>query len=270
MAVARLTKGISPKHCTLPARRVRVVVGEMSVPANVRLLYMARGIRGFGDGFATIILPAYLTAIGYDPIRIGIVLTASLLGTAVFTLGIGAVAPRRDIRTLMLIGAALMVLTGLAFPNFQPRADIRQHDWHVRLGPEGDIRGVYSITSFGRTSLARLTLFVKGAQWRGATRFLSQAQSFRLRRKILHRARRAVEPCDQVREAPSVAGTIRLSRKVPTPYGDELIDPVIRTVADNMALPVTIHSQNSTPVRLAELIAEASCTSSPNGAFGRQ
>jgi len=91
----------------------------MSVPANVRLLYVARGIRGFGDGFATIILPAYLTAIGYDPIRIGIVLTASLLGTAVFTLAIGAIAPRHDIRTLMLIGAALMALTGVAFPNFQ-------------------------------------------------------------------------------------------------------------------------------------------------------
>jgi len=39
-------------------------LGEMSLPSNVRLLYAARGLRGFGDGFATIILPAYLTAIG--------------------------------------------------------------------------------------------------------------------------------------------------------------------------------------------------------------
>ena len=42
----------------------------MSNPSNVRLLYLARGIRGFGDGFATIILPAYLDAIGYNPIQI--------------------------------------------------------------------------------------------------------------------------------------------------------------------------------------------------------
>jgi MFS family permease len=91
----------------------------MSKPSNIKLLYVARGVRGFGDGFATIILPAYLTAIGYDPIMIGVVLTASLLGTAVLTLVIGAVAPRHDLRLLMLIGAALMVLTGLAFPNFQ-------------------------------------------------------------------------------------------------------------------------------------------------------
>jgi MFS family permease len=91
----------------------------MSNPSNVRLLYLARGIRGFGDGFATIILPAYLDAIGYDPVQIGIVLTGSLLGTAVFTLAIGFVAPRHDLRTLLLGGTALMVFTGLAFPNFQ-------------------------------------------------------------------------------------------------------------------------------------------------------
>jgi len=90
----------------------------MRVPSNVFLLYAARGVRGFGDGFATIILPAYLTALGYDPIEIGIVLTASLLGTALFTLAVGAIAPRHDLRTLMLAGAALMTLTGLAFPSF--------------------------------------------------------------------------------------------------------------------------------------------------------
>ena len=87
--------------------------------SNVLLLYVARGVRGFGDGFATILLPAYLTTIGYDPVQIGIVLTASLLGTALLTLAIGAIAPRYDLRTLMLAGAGLMALTGLAFPNFE-------------------------------------------------------------------------------------------------------------------------------------------------------
>jgi len=44
--------------------------------SDIALLYAARGVRGFGDGFAIIILPAYLTAIGYDPVDIGIVATA--------------------------------------------------------------------------------------------------------------------------------------------------------------------------------------------------
>jgi MFS family permease len=87
--------------------------------ANTFLLYAARGVRGFGDGFAIIILPAYLTAIGYDPVRIGIVATASLLGTALLTLGVGAIAPRYDLRTLLLAGASLMIVSGLAFPSFE-------------------------------------------------------------------------------------------------------------------------------------------------------
>ena len=91
----------------------------MSMSSDVRTLFLARGLRGFGDGFATIILPAYLTAIGYNPIAIGIVLTASLLGTAIFTLAVGVIAPRHDLRTLMLGGALLIVFTGLAFPAFE-------------------------------------------------------------------------------------------------------------------------------------------------------
>ena len=91
----------------------------MTTASNVVLLYAARGLRGFGDGFAIIILPAYLTAIGYDPVEIGIVATASLLGTALLTLAVGMIAAHHDLRTLLLGGAVLMVFSGLAFPNFQ-------------------------------------------------------------------------------------------------------------------------------------------------------
>jgi MFS family permease len=87
--------------------------------SDIALLYAARGVRGFGDGFAIIILPAYLTAIGYDPAQIGIVATASLLGTALLTLAVGTIAARYDLRTLLLIGACLMAGTGLAFPNVE-------------------------------------------------------------------------------------------------------------------------------------------------------
>jgi MFS family permease len=84
---------------------------------DIRLLYIARGTRGFGDGFAIIILPAYLSAIGFGPTQIGFVVSASLLGTALLTLAVGLVAARHDLRNLLLAGATLMVATGLAFPN---------------------------------------------------------------------------------------------------------------------------------------------------------
>ena len=89
---------------------------SVSTATDVRLLYAARGLRGFGDGFAVIILPAYLSAIGYSTLQIGIVATAALLGSAVLTLAVGFFAPRHDLRNLLLAGAALVALTGFAFP----------------------------------------------------------------------------------------------------------------------------------------------------------
>jgi MFS family permease len=86
---------------------------------DIKLLYTARGLRGFGDGFAVILLPAYLSAIGYDAIDIGIVAAASLLGSAVLTLAVGLVAPRHDLRKLLLLAAGLMAATGVAFPAFE-------------------------------------------------------------------------------------------------------------------------------------------------------
>src|SRR5512144_1318193 len=83
--------------------------------SNIYLLYAARALRGFGDGFAIIVLPAYLAALGFDAAQIGFAAAAALLGTAVFTLVVGFVAPRYDLRNLLIVGAALMMGTGLAF-----------------------------------------------------------------------------------------------------------------------------------------------------------
>jgi MFS family permease len=87
--------------------------------SDVFNLYAARAARGFGDGFAAIILPAYLLELGFNPFEIGIVATAALLGSAATTLAIGYLAPRYDVRTLLLACAVLMVLTGIAIPQVQ-------------------------------------------------------------------------------------------------------------------------------------------------------
>ena len=87
----------------------------MRRPSDVHLLYAARAARGFGDGFAIIILPAYLSELGFGPFQIGVVASAALLGTAALTLAIGFVAPGKDLRNLLLPGAFATVATGLAF-----------------------------------------------------------------------------------------------------------------------------------------------------------
>src|SRR3954451_22947823 len=87
--------------------------------ADVLHLYAARAARGFGDGFAAIILPAYLLEIGFDALAIGLVGTAALVGSAATTMAVGFLSPRYHLRTLLLACAALMVLTGVAIPSFQ-------------------------------------------------------------------------------------------------------------------------------------------------------
>jgi len=86
---------------------------------DLRLILAARAARNFGDGFAVIILPAYLTAVGYSPAQFGVVATTALAGSALLTLSVGWLAPRFDLRSLLIAGASLMAATGLAMPNAQ-------------------------------------------------------------------------------------------------------------------------------------------------------
>src|SRR6478736_9260541 len=108
----------------------------------IALLYVARGLRGFGDGFAIIILPAYITLLGYDAVAVGIVATASLLGTALLTLIVGLIAPRHDLRPLLMFGAGLMVATGLAFPAVEHFVLIALVAFIGTINPSGGDLGV--------------------------------------------------------------------------------------------------------------------------------
>jgi MFS family permease len=90
-----------------------------TLKSNILFLFVARALRGFGDGFAIIVLPAYLSAIGFNAVQIGFVAAAALLGTAVFTLAVGYIAPRYDLRSLLIVGAVLMIGTGAAFAQVE-------------------------------------------------------------------------------------------------------------------------------------------------------
>jgi MFS family permease len=114
----------------------------MTTPSDISLLYAARGMRGFGDGFAIIILPVYLSAIGLSPQQIGIVASASLLGTAALTLIVGFIAPRFELRALFLAGAGLIVLTGLIFPAAQTIAPVLLVAFVGSINPSGGDLGM--------------------------------------------------------------------------------------------------------------------------------
>jgi len=114
----------------------------MTSPSNIWLLYASRGVRGFGDGFAIIILPVYLSATGFSPQQIGVVASASLLGTAALTLIVGFIAPRFELRNLFLAGAALIVVTGLIFPSVETLAPVLLVAFIGSINPSGGDLGM--------------------------------------------------------------------------------------------------------------------------------
>ena len=82
---------------------------------DARLLLAARGLRAFGDGYVSLLLPYYLTLLGYGALEIGAIVTATLLGSGLTTLGVGLIAHRYRQRTLLEMAALLMIATGIAF-----------------------------------------------------------------------------------------------------------------------------------------------------------
>jgi len=82
---------------------------------DARLLLWARGLRAFGDGFVSLLLPYYLTLLGYSALQVGAIVTATLLGSGLMTLGVGFIAHRYRQRTLLELAALLMTATGVAF-----------------------------------------------------------------------------------------------------------------------------------------------------------
>ncbi len=81
----------------------------------MKLIFFARALRDFGDGFVAILLPVYLLALGLSPLQVGIIATASLLGSALLTIVVGILGARYDHRQLLLAAASLMIATGVAF-----------------------------------------------------------------------------------------------------------------------------------------------------------
>ena len=82
---------------------------------DAAVLLETRGIRAFGDGVVSVVLAGYLAAVGLSDARIGVVIAATLLGSALLTLLVGLRGHRVGRRRLLLLVSLLMVATGLGF-----------------------------------------------------------------------------------------------------------------------------------------------------------
>ncbi len=91
-------------------------------PGPATLLFAARALRDFGDGFVAVLLVVYLTELGFGAFEVGVLSTAALFGSALMTLGIGLIGARHAERTLLILASGLMVVTGIAFAAAQSYA----------------------------------------------------------------------------------------------------------------------------------------------------
>ena len=78
-------------------------------------LLLGRAFRAFADGYVAVLLPAYLLALGLGNWEVGILATATLLGSALAPLAIGAWGHRVHHGKLLIGAALLMTCTGFAF-----------------------------------------------------------------------------------------------------------------------------------------------------------
>lgn len=78
-------------------------------------LFAARMIRLFAYGALSVGLVLYLAELGLSEALIGVVLTATLIGDAAISLAMTTTADRLGRRRMLLLGALLMALAGLAF-----------------------------------------------------------------------------------------------------------------------------------------------------------
>ena len=88
------------------------------VDAAAKPLLVARALRAFADGYMAILLPAYLLAIGLGTLEVGVVATATMLGSALATVAVGAWGHRFASNRLLRGAALLMALTGVGFAAF--------------------------------------------------------------------------------------------------------------------------------------------------------
>ena len=93
---------------------VRRLLPSTATPDAPRLI-ATRAARGFADGIASVLLASYLSRLGFTPLQIGAIATATLFGSALLLLSVGLLGHRFPRRGVLFASAILMCLTGIAF-----------------------------------------------------------------------------------------------------------------------------------------------------------
>lgn len=85
------------------------------IDTSVMPLLVGRALRGVCDGFVAVLLPAYLLGLGFGQFAVGLISSATLIGSALATILVGVIGSRFPLRRLLILAAVLMAITGAGF-----------------------------------------------------------------------------------------------------------------------------------------------------------
>ena len=88
----------------VPSKSAALAKGRTldTISIHVNRLLVAKGLRAFGDGYVSLLLPLYLLELGFSPLHVGIIATTTLIGSGLLTLAVGLHAWRYHYRSLLL------------------------------------------------------------------------------------------------------------------------------------------------------------------------
>lgn len=88
-------------------------------PTDIKLLCAQRFVRMLGYGVSTLVLVAYLDALGNRKTEIGLFMTLALVGDSIISLFLTLFADALGRRAVLAVGALLMTGSGVVFALFE-------------------------------------------------------------------------------------------------------------------------------------------------------
>jgi MFS family permease len=243
---------------------MRLLLPAGTDPA-ARPVLIGRALRAFADGYVAVLLPAYLLALGLGTLEVGIVGTATMLGSALATLAVGAWGHRFARARLLRAAALLMLATGIGFAAstswwpllviaFVGTMNPSSGDVSVFLPLEqatlaGMARGHSRTALFARYSVLGALCAAVGAlaaavpDWLGASFGLASADALRIMfvgygaigAIVWSLYRRLPEPASQADAEPAQAAALGPSRAI-------VVRLAVLFSVDNFASGLVVHS----------------------------
>jgi MFS family permease len=90
-------------------------VSPNTIPRDLRLLLTTRALRSLAFGLVSVTLAVYLPDLGFGPTTMGLLFTASLVGSALTTLAVATFGDRVGRRRLLVASGVLLAGTGAVF-----------------------------------------------------------------------------------------------------------------------------------------------------------